>query len=111
MKTFKEIIGDDVTDIFLDPNEFGEPHTVNGRKDVDIIFDDVEFLNRDKFRSEVKDDGTSLAKTMFYVKASDFGRLPKMGTHVTIDNMNFRVEKAVNEQGLYSITIRAVTAR
>lgn len=111
MKTLKEIIGDDVTDIFLNPDEFGETHTVNGRENVNIIFDDVEFLNRDKFRSEVKDDGTSLAKTMFYVKASDFGRLPKTGTHITIDGMNFRVEKAVNEQGLYSITIRAVTAR
>lgn len=111
MKTFKEMIRDDVTDIFLNPDEFGEPHTVNGRENVNIIFDDVEFLNREKFRSEVKDDGTSLAKTMFYVKASDFGRLPKTGTHVTIDSMNFRVEKAVNEQGLYSITIRAVTAR
>lgn len=111
MGTFKEMIRDDVTDIFLNLDEFGEPHTVNGKKDVNIIFDDVEILNREKFRSEVKDDGTSLAKTMFYIKASDFGRLPKIGTHVTIDNMNFRVEKAVNEQGLYSITIRAVTAR
>jgi Mg2+/Co2+ transporter CorC len=111
MKNFKEMIRDDVADIFLNPDEFGEPHMVNGRENVNIIFDDVEFLNREKFCKEVKDDGTSLAKTMFYVKASDFGRLPKTGTHVTIDSMNFRVEKAVNEQGLYSITIRAVTAR
>ena len=32
MKTFKEMIRDDVTDIFLNPDEFGEPHTVNGKK-------------------------------------------------------------------------------
>ena len=111
MKNFQEMIRDDVADIFLNPDEFGEPHMVNGRENVNIIFDDVEFLNREKFCKEVKDDVTSLGNTMFYVKASDFGRLPKTGTHVTIDSMNFRVEKAVNEQGLYSITIRAVTAR
>lgn len=111
MRTFKDMVRDDIADIFLNPDEFGEPHTVNGRKDINIIFDDVEFLNREKFRSEVRDDGTSLAKTMFYVKASDFGRLPKTGTQVTIDGARFRVEKAVNEQGLYSIVIRQVIAR
>lgn len=108
---FKEMVRKDITSVLLNPDEFGEPHMVNGRENVNIIFDDVEFLNREKFRSEVKDDGTSLAKTMFYVKASDFGRLPKTGSQVTIDGANFRVEKAVNEQGLYSITIRSVTAR
>ncbi|MCM1245919.1 MAG: hypothetical protein NC293_09795 [Roseburia sp.] len=109
--TFKEMVRKDISDIFLNPDEFGDLHTVNGKKDVSIIFDDVEFLNREKFRKEVKDDGTSLSSSLFYVKASDFGRLPKVGQRVTIDGLDFQVEKAANEQGMYSITIRAVRMR
>lgn len=109
--TFKEMMRQDIDHVFLNPDEFGEEHTVNGREGVSIIFDDIEFLNREKFRREVKDDGTSLSHSMFYVKASDFGRLPKVGHQITIDGLNFRVEKAVNEQGIYSITIRAVIVR
>ncbi len=106
--TFKEVIRGDISSAFLDPDEFGELHTVNEKKGVSIIFDDVEFLNREKFRKEIKDDGTSLSSSLFYVKASDFGRLPKVGKQVTIDGLKFQVEKATNEQGIYSITIRAV---
>lgn len=109
--TFKEMMRQDIDHVFLNPDEFGEKHTVNGREGISIIFDDIEVLNREKFRKEVKDDGTSLSQSMFYVKASDFGRLPKTGQQITIDGLNFRVEKAVNEQGIYSITIRAVRMR
>lgn len=109
--TFKEMMRQDIDRVFLNPDEFGEKHTVNGREGVSIIFDDIELLNREKFRKEVKDDGTSLSQSMFFVKASDFGRLPKTGQQITIDGLNFRVEKAVNEQGIYSITIRAVRMR
>lgn len=109
--TFKEMMRQDIDRVFLNPDEFGEKYTVNGREGVSIIFDDIEVLNREKFRKEVKDDGTSLSQSMFYVKASDFGRLPKTGQQITIDGLRFRVEKAVNEQGIYSITIRAVKPR
>lgn len=106
--TFKEMIRGDISDVFLDPDEFGEEHTVNGKPGVCIVFDDFELLNREKFRDEVRDDGTSLKRSVFYVKASDFGRLPRTGTQVTIDGRKYRVENAVNEQGMYSITVCGV---
>lgn len=106
--TFKEMIRGDIDSIFLNPDEFGEPHTVNGKAGVNIVIDDFELLNREKFRDEVKNDGTSLKRSVFYVKASDFGRLPAVGKQVAIDGAKFRVEKAVNEQGIYSITVCGV---
>ena len=44
---FKEIIRDDIKKVFLDPAEFGEEHTVNGKKMV-IIIDDNELTEREK---------------------------------------------------------------
>lgn len=108
MMSFKDMVRSDISQTFLNPDEFGESHTVNGKENVNILFDDFEFLNREKFRDEVKDDGTSLKRSVFYVKASDFGRLPAIGKQITIDGVKFRVEKAVNEHGIYSITIKGV---
>ncbi len=106
--TFKESLRSDIDGVFLNPEEFGEKHTVNGKPDVYIIIDDFELLNREKFRKEVKDDGTSKKRGIIYVKASDFGRLPATGKQVTIDQLYFRVESAVNEHGMYAITLQAV---
>lgn len=105
---FKEMLCDDVSDVFLNTDEFAEFHTVNGKEDVRIVTDDYELLNREKYRKEVKDDGTSLNRGIIYVKASDIGRLPKTGHQMTIDGMHFRVEHAINETGIYAVTIRAV---
>lgn len=107
MSTFKDITREDIRGTFLNPDEFGETHTVNGRENTNIILDDVELLNREKYQKELKNDGTSRKKMLFYVKASDFGRLPSFGTQITIDNKRFIVENATNEHGVYAITIRA----
>lgn len=107
--SFKEMVRDDIARIFLDPDEVGEPHTINGKEGVYIVMDDFELLSREKYRKEIKDDGTSLHRGLIYVKASDFGRLPAAGKQVTVDGIHFRVEKATNEQGMYAIIIHAVT--
>lgn len=105
---FKEAMRDDIEDVFFAEDEFAEKHTLNGKEDVTIILDDFELLNREKFRKEVKNDGTSLKRGILYVKAADFGRLPVTDEQVTIDGFRFRVESAVNETGMYAIIIRAV---
>lgn len=106
--TFKGMLREDIHDIFLNMDEFGERHTVNGRKDVLIVTDDFELFSREKYHKNVANDGTSRNRGIFYVRASDVGRLPKPGQQLTIDGMHFRVEQAVNETGLYAITIQAV---
>ncbi len=104
---FKEYARQDIEDVFLNPEEFGESHTVNGVPGIPVIFDDFELMSREKFKN-VQDDSTSRKQSIFYVKAADFGRLPAKGKNVTIDGKNFRVEKAVNEFGVYAITVAAV---
>ena len=80
MSTFKEQILEDIDDVFADTDEFFEEHVVNGSKS---------------------------KRLLIYVKASDFGRLPRYGNKVTIDSSEFFVTDAVNESGIYSITMEA----
>ena len=105
---FRESMRRDIPNVFLNPDEFGETHTVNGKEDVTVILDDFELMNREKFKKEVTNDGTSMRRGILYVKASDIGRLPAAGKQITVDDKRFLVEQAVNEAGIYAITVKAV---
>ncbi len=105
---FKESMREDIADVFLNPDVFGEKHTVNGKENVAVVLDDFELLNREKFRKEVKNDGTSRKRGILYIRAADFGKLPVTGEQVTVDDFRFQIEQAVNETGVYAITVRAV---
>lgn len=45
--SFKEILAQDVKQVFLNPAEFGETHLVNGEP-MTIVLDDVENIEREK---------------------------------------------------------------
>ena len=45
--SFKEILQQDVKNVFLNPLEFGETHLVNGEP-MTIVLDDVENIEREK---------------------------------------------------------------
>ncbi|MEZ3423190.1 MAG: hypothetical protein K1W39_05705 [Lachnospiraceae bacterium] len=98
---FKEIIRDDIKKVFLDPAEFGEEHTVNGKKMV-IIIDDNELTEREK-RIKSHMDGIYKKQTLIYVHALDFGPLPGIGKPVVIDGSTFIVTDSINEGGVYSL--------
>ena len=106
--TFKDLQRQDILDIFINPDEFGEVHEVNGRK-VAIVLDDFELLKREKYRGDTNEKaGMGVKRGLMYIKAADYGRLPVSGRKMTIDNQEFEVEDAVNESGVYSIHIRTV---
>ncbi len=102
---FKEILRNDVKEVFLNPSEFGEEHTVNGKKMV-IIIDDNELTEREK-RIKSHMDGIYKKQTLVYVHALDFGPLPGVGKPVVIDGLTFIVTDSINENGIYSLHLEA----
>lgn len=107
--TFKELISSDIDNVFLNVNEFSEVHLVNG-KDMPVMIDNNELIERKKKEKENM-DGIYANQKLIYVAASDFGSLPKQGTVLMMDNRTYRVEEAVSEGGVYSITIGANKGR
>lgn len=105
MNTFKEDILRDINDVFANGNEFFEEHIVNGKKML-IMVDGNENLNRTGFQKSFH-EGTQAEQVVVYVKASDFGGKPAIGSNITIDRASFLVSGAVNYRGMYSITLEA----
>ena len=105
MSTFKDIIAEDVHRTFLNLEEFSDIHRVNG-VDMPVQIDVNELIEREK-RMNQHVDGIYSNQKMIYVASSDFGTLPKQGTTLNLDGKVYRVADAVDEYGVYSITIEA----
>ena len=71
-----------------------------------VQVDSNEQIEREK-RSAKNIEGIFTNQRLIYVAASDFGTMPKQGSLLTMDNRMFRVADAVDEDGIYSITLEA----
>lgn len=105
MSIFKQIIKEDVHRTFLNIDEFSDIHTING-KEMPAQIDTNEQIEREK-RMNQNVDGVYMNQKLVYVAASDFGPMPKQGSILTLDGRVYRVADAVDEYGVYSITIEA----
>jgi len=105
MSTFKEIIANDIHQTFLNVDEFSDLHVLNGVQ-MPVQMDDIEQINREK---RYKDNmvGLFVQQRLIYVAASDYGALPKKDSLVTLDGRKYRVAEAIDEYGVYSITLEA----
>lgn len=108
---FKDLIKQDNRNVFLNPKEFGETHIISGRR-INIVIDDIEMLEREKRQTDLElyRKGVFKKNVLFYVQASDFGPLPAIGRSLELDQRIYLVTDAIDEDGIYSISLEAVRA-
>lgn len=106
MLGFKDIIANDVKQIFLNFDEFGTMHMVAGKK-MCIIIDENELTEREKKQFGRGRDGTYRKSLLFYVAAEDFGPLPSPEQVIILDGKKYVITEAINEDGIYSISLEA----
>ncbi len=78
VKTFKDVLRSDIKSVFLNFEEFGEEHEINGET-VLIIIDENELTEREKRIRRGIDAELHKKQLLFYVAAEDFGPLPSPG--------------------------------
>ncbi|MCU6685671.1 hypothetical protein OCV99_03705 [Dorea acetigenes] len=104
-RSFKELVQADVSGVFLRPDEFADLHTING-KEMAVQVDSNEQIEREK-RYNQNMDGIYKNQKLIYISAADFGPLPKQGSLLIMDKRSYRVADAIDEDGIYSITLEA----
>ena len=104
--TFKEAIRNDIREVFMNTDEFAALHELNGRKNVPLIVDNNELIERSK-KAKSDMDGINVKTTLIFIKARDFGALPPVGYALRLDGVSYRVTDAMNEDGVYSIHLEA----
>lgn len=105
MSLFKDLIKSDVTNIFINNDEFSEIHVIDG-EEMDAIIDSNELIERTKSEKDNM-DGIYTKKILIYVKEEQFGAPPKYGATLDVDNKSYTVCDVANECGIYSITLEA----
>lgn len=107
--TFKEQIEQDNRAVFMNLDEFSEFHTVNG-VEMAVQIDNNEMIDREKryqYKRSLYADGIYLKELLIYVKAEDFGKLPAVGRLLTLDGKNYMISDAIDEDGIYSLSLEA----
>lgn len=104
--TFKDILQQDIKRTFLNIEEFGEMHDING-EEVMIIIDENELTEREK-RIRRNEGELHKKQLLFYVAAEDFGNLPAPGKVLKLDKKQYIITDAENEDGIYAISLEAV---
>lgn len=100
MSSFKEMVKEDIKEIFLDHEIFGEKHVIAG-KEMIVIFDDAEKRKRNE---QYLDNNAIFSKRiLFYAAAEDMGSLPPIGRTIEVDGRCYKVLQAEQEDGIYSI--------
>lgn len=102
---FKQILQNDIKQTFLNLEEFGEEHTINGKTMV-AVCDDLENIEREK-KMQSHMDGIHTRQVFLYVAADDFGTFPAQGGIVDLDGKKYTVVDATDEAGIYGITLEA----
>lgn len=106
--SFKEMLKEDILDVFFNPEEFGELHTIN-RKEMCVIIDDSEQVEREKKREDSREwnQGIYKRKTVLYAIGKDFGPLPAVGKSLLLDGAVYLITAAEDEGGVYAISLEA----
>lgn len=102
---FKDIIAQDIG-VFLNPDEFGEEHEIDGAPMM-IIIDNNEHINRQKRRISNHEEGLYKKQVLFYASANTFGNMPIIGRMIRLDKKTYTIADAICEDGIYSITLEA----
>lgn len=107
--TFKEQIALDNLKVFMNFDEFADMHMVNGTEMLCIV-DNNEMIDREKryqYKRSLYADGVYIKELLIYVREEDFGPLPAVGRLLTFDKKSYLISDAINEDGIYSLSLEA----
>lgn len=111
---FKDILSEDVDTVFLDPNEFGEEHSINGNMAAVIIDDD---LSEDTVNinlsggGNIGNSGLYNNQRVLYISTKNLPGKPKVNSYIEIDGKRYIVRASSVQGSIYKITIEVVGGR
>ena len=114
MTPFKDIIDEDIADVFLNASEFAEHHAINGIAVMCIIDDDV---SEDNVNISIYGDaargnsGLYNNARIIYVSATALPGKPKVNGVLDVDGKRYLVQAVDDEDGMYKITIEYTGGR
>jgi hypothetical protein len=97
---FKDFVAKDNAVVFINPDEFGEPHMIDDNEYQVVI--DYDLINE---RPHLYAEGTYQSKIIFFIRESDLGYRPVEGQDMRFDGKIYLVAHVAHDMGILSITL------
>ncbi|WP_295157143.1 hypothetical protein [Selenomonas sp. AE3005] len=105
MSAFKDMLAEDLTNVFINADEFADEHEINGETILCVVQSPTEqekFLQGLDYRGF---EGIHGQTTIVHVKKELIGEVPAEGEVMTLDGEPMVVDSCVDDMGLLSITL------
>lgn len=104
---FERIMRRDICSAFLNLNEFGDVHTIDG-KEMRVIIDANELIERAAKSGTTHSDGLYRSHILIYIPVEDYGPKPKLGKLLNLDGKRtYQITEVIDEDGIYSMELEA----
>ncbi|MDC7288536.1 hypothetical protein NXH76_12045 [Blautia schinkii] len=103
--TFKEQLEKDLDNIFFNPLEFGEWHTINGEKKLIVV--DNDMLAKLVLGKTERDDGILSDKILIFVREDDLDFEPVSEMLIEYDGNQHEITDVLTDFGGYTIILGA----
>ncbi|MHC1683689.1 MAG: hypothetical protein AB6733_12145 [Clostridiaceae bacterium] len=98
---FKEILENDLNNVFFNSSEFAEEHNIHGRL-LNIVLDNEHLMKR----SKVEYEGVTVGDILYFVNAKEYGKPPKIGEVQNFDNIPCVVFDIRIDSGVYEVILK-----
>ncbi len=100
---FKEMVADDIENVFENLEEFADTHTWNGGSGksyaITAVVDDDKLMTDYSSEFELLQKGSHL----LYASATQFKEKPKAGSAVKLDGNIYTIDEIREDMGMYAI--------
>lgn len=100
LKPFKEMVRDDIRDVFLDLDEFAEEHRIEGRTVTAVLDDDIL-----RERQGGQELGVAESSLMLYAAVEDLPARRPAGEGLNIDGREYVINDWREDMGVAAIAL------
>ncbi|MDR1912965.1 MAG: hypothetical protein LBQ68_00575 [Clostridiales bacterium] len=104
MANFKEQINADLSSVFINEDEFGSVHNIDG-VDMLIVLDNDELERRKQSKINDYTGGVYEGDLLFYALEDEFGYRPKIDQIIRFDGAKYRITDFSSDMGVYIIAL------
>jgi hypothetical protein len=110
MANFKEQINADLSSVFINEDEFGSVHNIDG-VDMLIVLDNDELERRKQSKINDYTGGVYGGDLLFYALEDEFGEKSAVGDLISFDEEDYRVTDFSSDMGMYTVTLKENISR
>lgn len=104
--SFKDDIIADINAVYMNVEEYGSPHSIEGGKPITCVFDD-EALRERQAGQEI---GVAEAVVLLFAKTSELPPKKPAGSHFNVDGREYLVADWSEDMGVSQITLNQVVS-